>query len=137
MNFKKSFQKTLATFYYSLPILVGVLLLVSILNNLLKNSYSNFFTRHYIKDSLVGSILGSVSFGIPLTSYVIGGELLNQGVSLLAVTAFMLAWATVGIAMLPLEAAYLGKKFAVLRNAINFIFSIIIAVLVVVILDNL
>jgi len=76
-------------------------------------------------------LAGSISFGIPVTSYIIGGELLKEGVSLLAVTAFILAWSTVGIAMLPLEISFLGKKFAIIRNVINFIFAIVIAVLVV------
>lgn len=51
--------------------------------------------------------------------------------SLLAVTAFIMAWTTVGVAMLPLEATFLGKRFAVLRNVINFVFAILIAVLTV------
>ena len=61
----------------------------------------------------------------------VGGELLKQGVSLIAITAFILAWTTVGVFMLPLEAKFLGKRFAITRNIINFIFAIIIAVLTV------
>ncbi len=32
--------------------------------------------------------------------------------SLIAVTAFILTWTTVGLLMLPLESKFLGKKFA-------------------------
>ena len=45
--------------------------------------------------------------------------MLEGGVSLLAVTAFILTWVTVGVAMLPLEAKFLGKRFAVARNAVR------------------
>ena len=53
------------------------------------------------------------------------------GVSLLAVTAFILTWTTVGVSMLPLEMKFLGKKFALLRNRINFIIAIIISILTI------
>lgn len=132
---KKVFLKTLNTFKTSLPIMFGVLLLVGLLNTLFQDNYSRIFTGNYFFDPLIGTIVGSVSFGIPLTSYVVGGELLENGISLVAVTAFVMAWTTVGIAMLPLEAKFLGKKFAIVRNVINFLFSIIIAMLVVSIIN--
>lgn len=126
-----AFGKTVQLFKTVLPILVGMLLLISLLNPLLQSRYSQWFTGHYLHDTLIGAAAGSISFGIPITSYIAGGELLAKGVSLLAVTAFILAWTTVGVAMLPLEAAFLGKRFAVFRNAINFVFAILIAVLTV------
>ena len=132
---KKTFLKTFNTFKSSLPIMFGVLLLVGLFNSLFQKNYSELFTGNYFLDPLVGSVLGSISFGIPLTSYVVGGELLSNGVSLLAVTAFVMTWTTVGVAMLPLEAKYLEKKFAIVRNIINFIFAIVIAILTVVILN--
>jgi hypothetical protein len=116
----------------SLPMIVGILMLISILNPILEKYYSKIFTGNYFFDPLIGAIAGSVSFGIPIASYVTGGELLKEGVSLLAVTAFILSWSTVGIIILPLEIANLGKKFAILRNSLNFITSIIIAILTII-----
>jgi len=130
-SIKKTFVKTLNTLKTSLPIMFGVLLLVSILNVLFQSHYSNFFSGNYFFDPLIGAIAGSISFGIPLTSYVVGGELINKGISLIAVTAFIMTWSTVGVAMLPLEAKYLGRKFAITRNILNFILSIVIAILTV------
>lgn len=124
-------RKTLILFKTVLPMLVGMLLLINLLNPLLESHYSKWFTGHYLHDTLIGAVAGSISFGIPITSYIIGGELLGKGVSLLAVTAFILAWTTVGVAMLPLEATFLGKRFAVIRNLLNFIFAILLAVLTV------
>ena len=134
MNFKKAFQKSLNNFKTMIPILIGILLLVNLVTVNFSGVYLKLFTGNYIKDSLIGALAGSVSFGIPVTSYIVGGELLGKGVSLLAVTAFILTWSTVGIAMLPLEISYLGKKFAIVRNIINFIFAIIIAIVTVLIL---
>ena len=67
--------------------------------------------------------------GNPVTSYVLGGEFLTQGVGLVAVTAFIVAWVTVGLVQLPAEALLLGKKFAVTRNIVSFFFAIIVALI--------
>ena len=75
--------------------------------------------------------MGSVLAGNPVTSYVLGGELLTQGVNLVAVTAFLVAWVTVGFVQLPAESMMLGKKFAISRNILSFIFSIIVAIITV------
>ena len=39
-------------------------------------------------DPLIGALAGSISFGVPVTSYIIGGELLEEGVSLMFVLHF-------------------------------------------------
>ncbi|MCK4635892.1 MAG: hypothetical protein KAT32_03435 [Candidatus Moranbacteria bacterium] len=118
-----------------LPILIGVLLLVNLLNNSFQDIYFKIFTGNYITDSLIGALAGSISFGIPITSYIIGGELLDQGINLLAITAFMMTWSTVGVAMLPLETNFLGNKFAIVRNALNFVFAIIISILTIILIN--
>ncbi len=134
MNLKQSIIKAGKSLQKMIPILVGVLLLATLLNNLAQRYYDKVFTGNYLKDTFIGAIAGSLSFGMALTSYVVGGEFLHNGVSLLAVTAFIMTWTTVGIAMLPLEAKMLGTKFAIWRNVFNFIFAIIISVLTVLIL---
>ncbi|HBO16421.1 MAG TPA: hypothetical protein DD451_00225 [Candidatus Moranbacteria bacterium] len=129
---KKAFQKTLETLKISLPIIIGILMLISIINPLFEKYYPKIFTGNYFIDPLIGAVAGSISFGIPIASYVTGGELLKEGVSLLAVTAFILAWSTVGVMFMPLEISNLGKKFAIWRNSLNFISSIIIAILTII-----
>ncbi len=131
MQIKPSIKKTIQVFKTALPIMIGMLLLINLLNVFLKDYYSKVFTGNVLLDPFIGALSGSVSFGVPVTSYIVGGELLLEGVSLLAVTAFIMAWTTVGLAMLPLEASFLGKRFALTRNILNFIFSLIIAVLVI------
>lgn len=115
--------------------IIGILMLLSLLQPLLEGYYKKIFTGNWIMDPLIGTIAGSLSFGIPVASYVAGGELIKQGVTLLAVTAFIFSWTTVGVPMLPLEAHNLGKRFAIARNGMNFIFSIIIAVATIALLN--
>jgi len=129
---KDAFQKTIQVIKISLPIIIGILMLISLLNPLFEKYYPKIFTGNYFIDPLIGAVAGSVSFGIPIASYVTGGELLKEGVSLLAVTAFILAWSTVGIMFMPLEISNLGRKFAIWRNSLNFISSIVIAILTII-----
>jgi len=131
MTLKESFMRSIQTLKTTIPLMVGILLLINLLNVLLQDYYTEIFTGNPVIDPLIGALAGSISFGIPVTSYIVGGELLDAGISLLAITAFVMAWTTVGIAMLPLEAKFLGKTFAVVRNGTNFIFAIIIAVIVI------
>jgi len=132
MERKQAFFQTGRAFRKSLPILGGVLMLIALADTLIpKQAYRMIFTGNRVLDPLVGAAVGSVSGGNPITSYVIGGELRQQGVSMLAITAFLLAWVTVGMIQLPAEALMLGRRFAVVRNAVSFCTSIVIAILTV------
>ena len=133
---KTAFVKTLNSFKQTFPVIIGVLLLLSIAIAVIpKAFYSAVFSGNKFLDPLLGAILGSISAGNPITSYVLGGELLNQGVSLIAVVAFLLTWITVGVIQLPAESLMLGKKFAIARNVVSFLTAIVIAVLTVVTLS--
>ncbi|MBU0472405.1 MAG: hypothetical protein KKF65_07280, partial [Nanoarchaeota archaeon] len=65
------------------------------------------------------------------------GELLKQGISLIAVTSFILSWVTVGLVMLPIEMKTLGKKFTIIRNASAFVISLFITFVTVAIYNLL
>lgn len=138
LDYKQAVKKTGNSFKKMSPVLVGVILLVSLANALIpKSFYAKAFSGNYIMDSILGAVVGSLAAGNPTSSYVIGGELLQQGVSLLAVTAFIVAWVTVGVVQLPAEALMLGKKFAVIRNLVCFIMAIMLAVLTVLFINIL
>jgi len=129
-------QKTFNSFKQFLPILIGMLLLVSLLIKAVpQNFYLKFFTGNLITDSLVGALIGSIATGNPITSYIIGGELLNQSVSLVAVTAFIVTWVTVGTVQMPAEIYMLGKNFTITRNIVSFLLAIIIGILAVITLN--
>jgi uncharacterized membrane protein YraQ (UPF0718 family) len=129
---KQAFLNTTRSFKKSLPILMGVFLLLALADALIsKQTYRLIFSGNWFFDPLMGAMLGSISAGNPLTSYVIGGELRQEGVSMLAITAFIVSWVTVGIIQLPAEGLMLGKRFAIVRNAVSFCTSIVIAIFTV------
>ncbi len=111
-------------------ILAVVLLSGLIMEYVPMNRLSEFLGGGFITDGLVGAGIGSISIGNPLVSYVLGGEMLDQGVSLMAVTALLVSWVTVGSIQLPAEIQTFGPRFALLRNGLSFLFALIIAFLV-------
>ena len=118
-----------------LPILAGIVLLLGLVNTFLFNKIaSSFFTTNWALDSLLGACLGSFFAGNPINSYIIGGELLEYGVSMFAVTALIISWVNVGLIQLPAEITALGWRFALVRNTASFILSIIIAIFTVTVL---
>lgn len=129
---RDSLQKTIRTFINVLPIIVGMLLLTSLVVTVFSERLSSgLFGNGDILDTLFGASIGSIATGHPLASYLLGGELLGGGVSLVAVTALVVTWVTVGIVQLPAEVLMLGTRFAVYRNIISFIAAIAIAFLTV------
>uniref|UniRef100_A9A735 Permease n=1 Tax=Methanococcus maripaludis (strain C6 / ATCC BAA-1332) TaxID=444158 RepID=A9A735_METM6 len=136
MSLKSSTKKSAKSLWNAFPLIVGTILLVSLITTLVpKSFYLKIFSKSTILDSFIGSLIGSISAGNPIVSYVLAGELLNEGISLIAVTAFLVSWVTVGIIQLPAESAILGKRFAFLRNITSFGLSIIVAIITVSILQ--
>ena len=67
-------RKSAKSMYSSLPVLIGVILLIGLISSLIpKSSYNILFSKHVILDSLIGSAVGSVFAGNPITSYILGG----------------------------------------------------------------
>ena len=135
---KDALIKSVKSLWQTLPMLIGMILLISLANVLIpKTFYLTVFRDNIFLDPFVGSFIGSILAGSPVTSYIVGGELLKQGISLVAVTAFLVAWVTVGMVQMPAESIMLGKKFAIVRNITAFLFSIIVAIITIIIVGAL
>ncbi len=135
-SLKKSMSKAAKSLWKAFPMILGTILLISLISIIIpKSFYTSVFSKNVFLDSLIGGLIGSISAGTPITSYIFGGELLNQGVSLVAVTAFLVAWVTVGIIQIPAESTLLGKRFTFIRNITAFILAIIVAIITVLIFN--
>lgn len=133
-TFARSIKGAVRQFVSLLPMIVGVILLTGLFNAFIPKGWlTAIFSGNPLLDALWGACFGSIIAGNPINSYVLGGELLQNGVSLFAVTAFILTWVTVGIVQLPAEIAALGRKFALLRNGLSFLLSVPVAVVTVLI----
>lgn len=135
-NFKDAIKKAGNMLWKSFPLIFGTVLLIGlVVTSIPKEFYIKIFTKNILVDSFIGSLIGSISAGNPIMSYILGGEFLKQGIGLIAVTAFIVSWVTVGVIQIPAESYLLGKKFALIRNLLSFIFAIIVAILTIIILE--
>lgn len=100
-----------------LPVMISVIFLAGLFMAFLSKKFlMSLFPGSLWQDSLWGACMGCMFAGNPINSYIIGRQMLELGVSLVAVTAFICSWVTVGLVQFPAESAALGWKFAVVRN---------------------
>lgn len=129
-GFLKVLKKSSLSFLGMAPLLLGVIGLVGLFQVLVTpKMLATLFQGNPFLDTFIATIMGATSSGNPIVSYVIGGELLSQGVSLYGVTAFLLSWVTLGFIQLPAEVVVFGGRFTLYRNILSFLFTMIIAVL--------
>ncbi len=121
---KKAGKQTLMWFWINIPILLGVILLISLFQH-----YISFDFLSHIDNQIlawfIANILWSISTGNPINSYIIAIWIGNIGFYTFIISVFLIAWVTVGIVQLPAEAFYFGKKYAITRNLLAFIFAFV------------
>ena len=81
-TFIQGFYKSLKGFALNLPMLIGVILLSGLFDVFITpEMLSSLFSGRALYDTLMGTISGGISVGQPFISYLIGGELLDSGIS--------------------------------------------------------
>ena len=76
---------------------------------------------------LLSAILGSIAMMPTFVAFSTGDMLLKNGAGIAQVAALISTLTLIGIVTIPLEVKYIGKKAAIYRNLVAFIFSIIVA----------
>jgi uncharacterized membrane protein YraQ (UPF0718 family) len=137
-SFRASLKKASLQFLGLMPMILAIVALIGLFQGFVsRQMLASVFTGDPWVDTLIGTLAGAVAVGQAMVSYILGGELLQQGISLYAVTAFVLAWVTLGVVQLPLEAEVLGLRFTIWRNLLAFLFTILTAVATVATLELL
>lgn len=123
-------KKSLISFASMMPMIIGVVALVAMMQTLIPpEKLISFFTGQPLVDTLIGTACGAVAAGNPIVSYLLGGELLVHGVSLYAVSAFILSWVTLGFIQIPMEVTAFGTRFTLIRNLLAIIATLTVAIL--------
>lgn len=124
-------RKALKTMRKIAPMLTAVVLLVGWFQSVVTPQWlHSLFSGDPISDTAVGVAAGAVSVGQPFLSYILAGELLKEGISYYAVTAFILSWVTLGIIQLPMEWEIFGGRFTLVRNGLSLLFAVLVSVAV-------
>ena len=79
---------------------------------------------------LTAALLGAVTLVPVLVAFPVAARLLQNGAGVTQTAVFISTLTMVGFVTLPMEIKYLGKKAAVLRNALAFLFSFAAAFLI-------
>lgn len=129
---KIAFKKAFMGFLSMSPLLLGTIGLVGLMQTFITPAMIKLlFGYGSVTDTLMGTFAGGISVGQGIISYVIAEELKTQGVTLFALSAFILSWVTIGVAQLPAEASMLGLKFTIIRNILSLLFTLLISYLTV------
>lgn len=128
----RSIIQSVKSFGNIMPMLIGVVLLMGLFETYVtEDMLKSIFSGNTLSDTFIGTFVGGVSVGNPVVSYILGGELLSNGISLYAVTAFILSWVTLGVIQLPLEWQLFGRRFTVVRNLLSVIAAFAVTFLTV------
>lgn len=83
---------------------------------------------------VIALLVGSVALIPGVVAYPLAALLRDQGASTPVLAAFITTLMMVGIVTLPLEIRFLGRRVALLRNALAFGGSVVVAVVMAVVL---
>ena len=129
---QKKLWKPLKSLISTMPMMIGIILLLGIVKEFITfDRVAELFTQNTIIDTVIGSLAGSIFAGNSMNSYIIARELQTAHVSLYAITAFLVAWVTVGLLQAPIEAKIFGTPFAIKRNVTSAILAIFVALVTV------
>lgn len=74
-----------------------------------------------------GALLGAITLVPAFIAFPLVGTLVNAGVSVVPSVAFLTTLTMVGIVTFPFEKKAFGTKFTAIRNGLSFLFAILIA----------
>lgn len=126
---RKALLKAWKAFENILPQFLVVILLVSLLLSLLDHQ---MILKIIGSESgwlgvLLAAIVGAVTLIPGFVAFPTAALLVNGGAGYMQIGAFISTLMMVGIVTLPVEMQYFGKKLALYRNALAFVFSFLVA----------
>lgn len=109
--------------------IVGILFLIGlILTFIPPEVIKNVLGKSNLLISTVTSALvGSITLIPAFVAFPLVGSFINVGASIVPAVAFLTTLTMVGIVTLPLEKKEFGLKFTLVRNGLSFVFAVIIA----------
>ncbi len=77
--------------------------------------------------TVVSALVGSVTLIPAFVAFPLVGSFVNVGASIVPAVAFLTTLTMVGVVTFPLEKQEFGFKFAATRNILSFVFAVLIA----------
>ncbi|MGI6776460.1 MAG: permease [Acetivibrionales bacterium] len=123
MKMAKGMMKNMAGQIVGILLLIG-LILTFIPPEAIKSALgeSNTFIS-----TIVSALAGSITLIPAFVAFPLVGSLVDAGASIVPAVAFLTTLTMVGLVTFPLEKREFGLKFATVRNIFSFVFAVIIA----------
>ncbi len=119
----KSFENILPQF---LVVLILVALCLSVLDT---ETISLFLGKNSgVWGVLAASLVGAITLIPGFVAFPAAAALMQGGAGVVQIAAFVSSLMMVGVVTLPLEIQYFGRRAALLRNLLAYIFSLVAAV---------
>lgn len=136
---KKALLKGWKSIENILPQFLGIILVVGLTLAILKpETISNIIgSNSGIFGVYLSAVLGSIAMMPTFVAFSTGNMLLQNGAGIAQVAALISTLTLIGIITIPLETKYIGKRAAIYRNILAFVFSIIVAFFVEVVVKIL
>lgn len=118
----KSFENILPQFL-TILIIIGIILAVLTpeqISSLMGNESGWFGV-------MIAALIGAITLVPGFIAFPLASALLKSGAGYMQIAAFISTLMMVGVVTIPLEMKYFGKKAALIRNIEAFIFSLIVA----------
>ncbi len=133
---KKALKKSFKSFENILPQFIAIIILIGIMLVVIdKATISKLIGENSgALGVMIGAIIGSITLIPAFVAFPLAQALVTNGAGTSQIAAFVSTLMMVGIVTLPLEMKYFGKKAALIRNALAFVFSLIVSVIMGVVL---
>lgn len=134
---KMALKKAWKSFENILPQFLSILIIIGLVLAILSpETITNLLgTRSGIFGVLGAAIIGSVTLIPGFVAFPLAAALLENGAGYMQIAAFVSTLMMVGIVTLPLEIKTFGKRAAIIRNILAFVFSLIAAFVIGVVLN--
>lgn len=133
---KMALKKAWKSFENILPQFLSILIMIGLALSILSPETITGLlgTRSGIWGVLGATIIGSITLIPGFVAFPLAVALLKNGAGYMQIAAFVSTLMMVGIVTLPLEIKTFGKRAAIIRNIVAFLFSIIVAFVIGVVL---
>lgn len=109
--------------------IIGILLLIGLILTFIPPEVikSTLGESNTFISTIVSALAGSITLIPAFVAFPLVGSLVDAGASIIPAVAFLTTLTMVGLMTFPLEKREFGLKFATIRNIFSFVFAILIA----------
>lgn len=133
---KLALKKAWKAFENILPQLLSILIIIGLALAILSPQTISMLigSKSGAWGVVAAALIGSVTLIPGFVAFPLAAALLNSGAGYMQIAAFVSTLMMVGIVTLPMEMKTMGKQATIIRNVAAFIFSLIAAVVIGVVL---